>query len=231
MQSTIEPLPHFNTEDKTFFVKRDDRLPHGGSKSRKYASLLPAILQSGHKKVVLKGGKHSNHIHYFSRLAREAGLEVGEEGFIVEEGGSQKESLLGASSLAKEIPDEFDHLLIDAGTGGMAAALLHGVSAPVHVLQLAPLDFRKKYEEWYGPYPESQCTVHLPSKWRSFGAFTKPLLRFISDFTEKTGIPLDPIYSGKLFYFVPEMTKSLKGKILIIHQGVSPRCFNKAFNN
>lgn len=222
---TIEPLPIYDTEEKFFFIKRDDQLPHGGSKSRKYATLLPAILESGHKKVVLKGGKHSNHIYYFSKLVREVGLEIAEEGFVVEEGGSQKESLPGASSLAKEIPNEFDHIVIDSGTGMMAAALLNGVGAHVHVLQLAPLDFRSKYEEWFGSFPESRCTVHLPSKWRSFGSFTKPLLRFISDFTEKTGIPLDPIYSGKLLYFIPEITQDLKGKILIIHQGVSPRSF------
>lgn len=223
--STIEPLPLLNTEKQQFFIKRDDRLPHGGSKARKYTTLLPAILASGHKKALLKGGKNSNHIHYFSKLLQENGIEIGEEGFVVEEGGSQEESLAGAASLAHEIPNEFDHILIDAGTGMMAAALLNGVSAHVHVLQLAPLDFRKKYEAWFGPFPEERCTLHLPAKWRSFGSFTKPLLRFIVQFTAQTGIPLDPIYSGKLLYFTPQITQNLKGKILIIHQGVSPKSF------
>lgn len=225
MMSRIEPLPIFDTKDKTFFIKRDDQLPHGGSKSRKYISLLPAILESGHQTVVLKGGRHSNHRYYFSKLLEHNGLTIGNEGFTVEEGGSQKESILGAMTLAREIPNTFDHILIDAGTGFMAAALLNGVAAHVHVLQLAPLEFSKAYEEWFGPYPRDRCSVHLPTKWRSFGAFTKPLLRFISEFTSLTGIPLDPIYSGKLFYFTPEITKNLKGKILIIHQGVSPRTF------
>ncbi len=226
LRSRIHPLPIYDTSDKQFFIKRDDELPNGGSKSRKYTSLLPAIIAGGHKKVVLKGGKHSNHIYYFSKLLEEHGLEIGDEGFVVAEGGSQKESIAGALTLAKDIPDEFDHILIDAGSGMMAAALLKGVSVPVHILQLAPLDFQRAYEEWFGTFPKSRCALYLPAKWKSFGSFTKPLLRFISDFTQATGIPLDPIYSGKLLYFAPELTKNLKGKILIVHQGVSPRSFS-----
>ena len=214
LHSRIHPL-------KDYFIKRDDELPHGGSKSRKYASLLPAILASGHKQVVLKGGKRSNHIYYFSKLLAEHGITVGTEGFVVEEGGSQEESIPGALTLPQDIPPGFDHIVIDAGSGMMAAALLHGVKSHVHILQLAPLDFKAKYEEWFGPFPHDRCTLHFPSKWRSFGSFTKPLLRFIDQFSAETGIPLDPIYSGKLFYFLPEITQNLSGKTLVIHQGVS----------
>ena len=70
-----------------------------------------------------------------------------------------------------------------------------------------------------------------------FGGYAKwdeSLIQFINDFRAQTNIPLDPIYTGKLFYGVVKQVKQNKltpDELLIIHsgglQGIAG--FNKRF--
>jgi 1-aminocyclopropane-1-carboxylate deaminase len=249
----INPLELWNTESSKYYIKRDDELPFGGSKARKYLSLLPHILKSGKKDVLLKGGPQSNHLLHFTKLLLEKGIrphiflkgrqteQIGnflllsilqpyiywedpclEDAFVVEEGGSQSESIEGAFSLSQEILQDsitFDHIIIDAGTGFMASTLIYHFQKRVHTFLLAgnSSQFKQNYENWFGLFPDT--ALHSPPKWRSFGSVSNGLMDFIKDFAKDTGIFLDPIYSGKLFYFAKDL--DLKGNILLIHQGGS----------
>ena len=70
MKSRVHRLVTFDNPQCKCYIKRDDELPYG-SKSRKYQSLLPNILNRGIEEVVLIGGINSNHILAFSRLLTE----------------------------------------------------------------------------------------------------------------------------------------------------------------
>jgi 1-aminocyclopropane-1-carboxylate deaminase len=59
-----------------------------------------------------------------------------------------------------------------------------------------------------------------------FGGYAKvtdELIDFINDFYQSTGIPLDPIYTGKMVYGVLDLIKNnyfhKDAKILMIHTG------------
>ena len=59
-----------------------------------------------------------------------------------------------------------------------------------------------------------------------FGGYSKysnELIAFINDFKQKTSIPLDPIYTGKMMYGIVDMIQKnqfpKKSKILAIHTG------------
>lgn len=57
------------------WVKRDDENGFlGGSKRRKYASLLPWLEQEGYRQVALTGGSNSNHVPACLSLLRERGI-------------------------------------------------------------------------------------------------------------------------------------------------------------
>lgn len=164
--------------------------------------------------------------------------------FVLDEGGSVKESLLGALTLPldilrseEEISSRFDHIFIEAGTGMMASALaLHFSSinhpAKIHILLLGDDEetFKKRltrYRAWMEqeigtPIKTPKNIVfHVPSSLKSFGATSKPLFQFITRFAQTEGVLLDPIYSGKLFYNLKQMIESqaAKGSCLFIHSG------------
>jgi len=76
LHSRVHPLRSF-TQDACFcYIKRDDELSFSisGSKLRKYSSLIPQIIKSGVKQVLLIGGAFSNHILGLSQLLIENGL-------------------------------------------------------------------------------------------------------------------------------------------------------------
>ena len=62
------------------WVLREDEV--GGTKQRKYRSLIPALLEAGVKRVRLRGSPHSNHLFQMSLLLKQAGIRP----YYVEEG-------------------------------------------------------------------------------------------------------------------------------------------------
>jgi 1-aminocyclopropane-1-carboxylate deaminase/D-cysteine desulfhydrase-like pyridoxal-dependent ACC family enzyme len=60
------------------WLKRDDELSFGvsGTKYRKFASLIPFLLRSGHTHVCAIGGDYSNHLLAAKQLFTEAGLTL-----------------------------------------------------------------------------------------------------------------------------------------------------------
>ncbi|MBM3191175.1 MAG: pyridoxal-phosphate dependent enzyme [Chlamydiae bacterium] len=77
--SRVHPLKGFpGHSQRVWWVKREDELSFGisGSKYRKYASLIPAILKKKVSKVALVGSAYSNHIVGLLQLLNEKGLPV-----------------------------------------------------------------------------------------------------------------------------------------------------------
>ncbi len=164
--------------------------------------------------------------------------------FVIEEGGSCKESIMGALTLPldilnneEELSCRFDQIFIEAGTGMMAAATalyLNSINhrAKVHILLLADEEesFKRRvnnYRLWMAeavgqtiPKPKN-IILHRPSTLKSFGATSPKLFCFIKDFAQKQGILLDPIYSAKLFLEKKQWEKEglLQGLSLFIHSG------------
>ena len=64
-----------------------------------------------------------------------------------------------------------------------------------------------------------QSTYHFGG----YAKFNEELITFINDFFDQTGIPLEPIYSGKMLYGLFDMVKknyfSKKNRILVVHTG------------
>ncbi|BCA95309.1 1-aminocyclopropane-1-carboxylate deaminase [Legionella antarctica] len=157
-----------------------------------------------------------------------------EKGFVLNEGASVPEALVGAMSLAEDIMDNekkmgfnFQHIFVDAGTGFSAAGLLKGLAqlnhqSIIHVLLLADDEqtFNDKLTQWIGMNPPNyQC--FYPSTARSFGSINKTLKDEIKRLAREEGILADPIYSAKLFHEARRLIEieKLKGNVLIIHSG------------
>ncbi|ARG97047.1 pyridoxal-phosphate dependent enzyme [Legionella micdadei] len=286
LTSRIHKLNHFPNEGVVCYVKRDDELGCGisGSKLRKYASLIPHLIDHGIKHLIIIAGPQSNNLLAALQIARELQLqltaflikprnfeiqgnfklsrlflaedeiiwvdrndwpnveelanhylkELHQPGFVLSEGASVAEAMLGASSIATDILHNeklsgviFQHIFVDAGTGFSAAALIKGLMelnhpAIIHVLLLADDEktFQHKLIGWIGQIPAHVCCFY-PSTAKSFGSINQTIRKEMGRLAREEGLLADPIYSAKLFHSARKRIESeqLKGNILIIHSG------------
>jgi 1-aminocyclopropane-1-carboxylate deaminase/D-cysteine desulfhydrase-like pyridoxal-dependent ACC family enzyme len=78
LTSRIHPLNGFPSKDISCYVKREDELSCGisGTKIRKYAGLIPFMLQNEIKHLVIIAGAQSNNLLAALQIARELNLAV-----------------------------------------------------------------------------------------------------------------------------------------------------------
>lgn len=149
--------------------------------------------------------------------------------FIIPEGGTNKLALKGCREIIKDINFPYDYICCPAGTGGTVSGILCGLAGTKNVLAFSALkgDFLKgeidkltvgfenvAFENW-----------NLISAYH-FGGYAKykdSLLDFMQHFYKKHGIPLDPIYTGKMMYGIFDLIKKdffpRGSSIVAIHTG------------
>ncbi|KTD55731.1 1-aminocyclopropane-1-carboxylate deaminase [Legionella santicrucis] len=78
LSSRVHRLNHFPEDDVVCYVKRDDELSCGvsGSKLRKYASLLPFLIEQKIRHLIIIAGPQSNNLLAVLQLAREFQFKV-----------------------------------------------------------------------------------------------------------------------------------------------------------
>lgn len=118
---------------------------------------------------------------------------------------------------------DFDVVCSSAGTGGTLAGIIEASDPSQKILGFPALkgDFLKK----------DICKFVTKENWElitdyHFGGYakvTESLVNFINNFKDKTGVPLDPVYTGKLLYGIIDLVQrdyfSPGTKILAIHSG------------
>jgi len=144
------------------------------------------------------------------------------------EGGALEFALKGVGECVDEIKIEYDIICAPCGTGTTLAGIISAVPKEKQVLGFAALKG--------AGYLNDEIQQQLPSnkklpQWQinldyHFGGFakTKPhLQRFMRTFEHKHNIPLETIYSGKMFYALYELiqqnTFKAGSKIIAIHTG------------
>jgi 1-aminocyclopropane-1-carboxylate deaminase/D-cysteine desulfhydrase-like pyridoxal-dependent ACC family enzyme len=129
--------------------------------------------------------------------------------------------LKGTSEILRDIREEFDYYICPVGTGNTLSGIVSSLPSSSIALGIAVLppkiielkiDVRKTNWELINGF--------------DFGGFAKVnsrLISFIKDFEKEHGIPLDPVYTGKMAFASFELLRSRyfkKGKkILMIHSG------------
>lgn len=150
------------------------------------------------------------------------------DAYFVNEGGASEEATIGCAEIIKELTENFDHIFCAAGTGTTAAGLLKGINqlnlnTQLHVVPvLKGGDFIR---EEIANHEQDLSKLQLHTDYHS-GGYAKTnqeLICFIKNFTSQTGILIDPIYTGKMFYAINDLISknqiSRDAKILAIHTG------------
>ena len=151
-----------------------------------------------------------------------------QDAYFIDEGGASEEATIGCAEIISELNEHFDHIFCAAGTGTTAAGLLKGINqlglnTEIHVIPvLKGGDFIKDEIAFYETDIDK---LHLHTDYH-FGGYAKTnpqLISFIKDFTSKTGVLVDPIYTGKMFYAINDLMENNQlakdAKILAIHTG------------
>ncbi len=154
--------------------------------------------------------------------------------FVIPEGGSNTLALKGCAELVSEVAGQLDGHLPDywclsCGTGGTMAGLLCAVpaTAVVHGFSALKGNFHQKLitdllrEAKVEPLASWQ--LHTEYHFGGYARYNQRLIDFINSFKQKFGIPLDPIYTGKLFFGIMDLIRRDYFKpgssLLILHSG------------
>ncbi len=126
---------------------------------------------------------------------------------IIPEGGSSHNAWNGLIEMAEEIIDcdiECDFIAVAAGTGCTSGVIINRLKEydiNIEVFSALKGNFmRGEIKRW--AKTEENWSVMDEQIFGGYGKVNQELVDFINNFFKKTGIPLDPVYNGKLMYAV-----------------------------
>lgn len=142
------------------------------------------------------------------------------------EGGAQPLALQGVAEMIHEIDRPYDWLCVPCGTGTSLAGMIQAAPKTVQLLGFAALnhaEFLRTDIAKLIANPFYNWQVNLDYHFGGFAKTTPTLLQFMTTFQQRTGIPLEPIYTGKMLYGIYDLIAKhyfpLGTKIIAIHTG------------
>jgi len=221
-------------------------LTFGGAFSNHILATAISAKSSGFESIgIIRGDKISNPT---LKLAQEYGMELHfinredyrqketedfienvkrkfDSPFIIPEGGTNELALNGTAEIHNYIPKHYNLITACFGTGGTLAGLINGKAEHQKILGVSVLKGDWVKEELKNLVDHGKANWDVTTNYH-FGGYAKwkqDLIDFISEFYEKTAVPLDPVYTGKMMYgLMMEWKKdniSSDDHILAIHSG------------
>lgn len=141
---------------------------------------------------------------------------------IIPEGGTNEEAVEGVKMMLNNETKDFDYLCTAVGTGGTISGISKFCEENQKVIGFkAVMD--NSLEETIGKLTPRKNFNLIDSSIGGYGKIKDENIRFINDFKMNYGIPLEPIYTGKMMQKVLEMVEEgyfpENSKILCFHTG------------
>lgn len=228
---------------------KDTLLTFGGAFSNHIAAVAAAGNEQGFKTIgIIRGEELKNGFGdnptlnfaaecgmQFDFIARDEYSKKTEQNFIsqlnakwgdfylIPEGGTNSFAVLGCEEILNEDDAEFDFICCCVGTGGTIAGIINSAKPHQKIIGFPALrgDFLKEEIRKFAINENWELCPEY-----HFGGYAKTapeLIDFMNSFFKQTGIPLDPIYTGKMVYGVIDLIAKnyfpLSSKILMIHTG------------
>ena len=143
--------------------------------------------------------------------------------YMIPEGGTNDLAVKGCEEILTKDDVDFDYICTCVGTGGTIAGIINSAKARQKVLGFSALkgDFLEEEIRKYTALNGWQLITDY--HFGGYGKIKPELITFMNEFKEKTGISLDPIYTGKMLFGIIDMIKKnnidKNSKILVIHTG------------
>ncbi len=162
----------------------------------------------------------------------------GPEYYLLPEGGTNALALPGCAEMATEIKSQLerlpDYICLCCGTGGTMAGLIAGLDGQSQVLGFSVLkgDFhRPLIQDLLEEYQKENTDFSIPNNWTidgnhhvgGYARFNSELIEFINRYQSQFQLPLDPVYTAKMFLGLEKMVEEnyfqAGSTILAIHTG------------
>jgi len=143
--------------------------------------------------------------------------------YLVPEGGTNNFAVKGCEEILTDKDVEFDYICSAVGTGGTLAGLINSSKSHQTVLGFSALKGTFQTSEVDKYTTKTNYKIIDDYCFGGYAKIDEQLIRFINDFKQKTGIPLDPVYTGKMLFGIFDLINKgeLKqnSRILAIHTG------------
>ncbi len=169
--------------------------------------------------------RNKNETEYIHTLKKRFG-----DFYLIPEGGTNEEAIKGCREILSDNEfDTYDFITLAIGTGGTFIGILDSSVGKSHLLGTSSLKGEFMYEEInslkekYGIATSKNYSVLTQYHHGGYGKSSSALNQFISDFQSVTQIPIEFVYTGKLFYAIFDLIAKDHfkpgTKILAIHTG------------
>ena len=142
---------------------------------------------------------------------------------FVPEGGTNELSNLGVNELATECLADinYDVIAVPLGSGGTLKGLAKTLPNK-KLIGMACVNDERVFDE-VQPYLNKASCIYSGALFGGYAKFNNELIDFCLDFHAQTGIAIEPIYSGKMFYALchqrDELGLTNSDNVLAIHTG------------
>lgn len=148
--------------------------------------------------------------------------------FLLPEGGSNELAVKGCEEITRNIPFDFDYICCACGTGATLAGIAKSLKGNQQAIGISVLMGEGFLENTIKKFTASTNNFEIIHDYH-FGGYAKSTTEleiFCKRFNEGNDIPIEPVYTGKLFFGVYDLIRKdffEKGrKIVIVHTGKSP---------
>jgi 1-aminocyclopropane-1-carboxylate deaminase len=203
---------------KTIGIIRGEELNEKANSALRFAT------ECGMKLVFVSREKYrmmrTDHQYVFSEL-RTTNSEL----LILPEGGSNDFAVRGCSEIIHDVDTDFDYICCACGTGATFAGIINGINNNQKAIGITVLKggqfIAHEIKKWIGERSNFQLMDDY-----HFGGYaksTEELEEFCKSFIERTHIPIEPVYTGKLFFGIYDLMRKdffpENKTIVIVHTG------------
>lgn len=162
--------------------------------------------------------KAKDEIEFINNLKMQFG-----EFYLLPEGGTNALAVKGCEEILTETEAAFNYICVSVGTGGTIAGLVKASKEGQHVLGFSALKGTFQSSEVAKYTSKTNFEITDAYCFGGYGKIDIDLIRFMNEFKEKTNIPLDPIYTGKMMFGIMDLLKKgyfkENSRILAVHTG------------
>jgi 1-aminocyclopropane-1-carboxylate deaminase len=148
--------------------------------------------------------------------------------YLIPEGGTNELAVKGCAEFAEQLNNEidFDYLCLSIGTGGTMAGMIEGTNSSKYLIGFSSLkggEFLVEEAKRMTSPEKTNWSVNSDYHFGGYGKTPSKLKNFITEINDIHQLPLDIVYTSKMFFGVLDLiTKGYfkKGStLLVLHTG------------
>lgn len=143
--------------------------------------------------------------------------------YTLPEGGTNALAIKGCEEILTSKDHEFDYICCSVGTGGTISGIINASDPRQHILGFPALkgDFLQDIIRKFAN--KSNWELKTDYHFGGYAKINEALVEFINQFKNEQGIPLDPVYTGKMLFGIMDLIETgyfpEGSRILAIHTG------------